>query len=189
MDELVRQAMAKWPQVPACYNWLGLDTRGQWWLRDDATQALGDFNTGVVGAKGSVLRHDKLVAFIQRNYAPDERGCWYFQNGPQRVYVELALTPWVWRLNESGRLAPFVPDFSAEALLRSEDLTVLSTWLDEDGWLYANTPMGLGLIHSQDVWLAARQIETGHWAPEMVLKADLGQRFGFVQSPVALHRT
>ncbi|MFZ9138137.1 MAG: DUF2946 family protein, partial [Hylemonella sp.] len=24
MDDIVRQAMAKWPNVPACYGWLGL---------------------------------------------------------------------------------------------------------------------------------------------------------------------
>ncbi|MCD6666313.1 MAG: DUF2946 family protein, partial [Hydrogenophaga sp.] len=28
MDEIVKAAMAKWPQVPACYGWLGLDARG-----------------------------------------------------------------------------------------------------------------------------------------------------------------
>ena len=25
MDEIVKQAMAKWPNVPHCYGWLGLD--------------------------------------------------------------------------------------------------------------------------------------------------------------------
>ena len=34
MDELVQQAMAKWPNVPHCYGWLGLDARGRWYLRD-----------------------------------------------------------------------------------------------------------------------------------------------------------
>ncbi len=27
MDEIVRQAMAKWPSVPHCYGWLALDAR------------------------------------------------------------------------------------------------------------------------------------------------------------------
>ena len=28
MDDIVRQALAKWPNVPHCYGWLGLDARG-----------------------------------------------------------------------------------------------------------------------------------------------------------------
>lgn len=43
MDEIVKAAMAKWPEVPACYGWLGLDARGQWHLRDDAVQRAGPF--------------------------------------------------------------------------------------------------------------------------------------------------
>ena len=43
MDDLVLQAMAKWPNVPDCYGWLGLDARGDWYMRDDQTQALGAF--------------------------------------------------------------------------------------------------------------------------------------------------
>ncbi|MEN9551441.1 MAG: hypothetical protein RI896_1382, partial [Pseudomonadota bacterium] len=66
MDDLVKQAMAKWPNVPDCYGWLGLDERGHWYLRDDAAQASGSFQSG---AKGSLLRHDKLIEFIHRNYA------------------------------------------------------------------------------------------------------------------------
>ena len=39
MDDIVKQAIAKWPNVPHCYGWLGLDARGDWYLRDDRTQA------------------------------------------------------------------------------------------------------------------------------------------------------
>ncbi|MFB0914815.1 MAG: DUF2946 family protein, partial [Burkholderiaceae bacterium] len=28
MDDLVKQAMAKWPNVPNCFGWLGLSARG-----------------------------------------------------------------------------------------------------------------------------------------------------------------
>ena len=52
MDDLVRQALAKWPNVPDCYGWLGLDARGQWYMRDDRVQAAGPF----AQHKGSVLR-------------------------------------------------------------------------------------------------------------------------------------
>ena len=60
MDEIVRQALAKWPNVPDCYGWLGLDARGQWFMRDDGVQAAGPF----AQHKGSLLRHDKLIDFI-----------------------------------------------------------------------------------------------------------------------------
>ena len=43
MDEIVKQAMAKWPNVPHCYGWLGLDARGNWYMRDDRVQAEGSF--------------------------------------------------------------------------------------------------------------------------------------------------
>ena len=70
MDDIVRQAMAKWPHVPACYGWLGLDARGQWWLRDAEAQACGGFASGRAGARGTLLRHDVvsyqwiLIAFF-----------------------------------------------------------------------------------------------------------------------------
>ena len=54
MDEIVKQAMAKWPHVPHCYGWLGLDARGDWYLRDAATQAAGPFPQ----AKGERIEHE-----------------------------------------------------------------------------------------------------------------------------------
>jgi hypothetical protein len=89
MDDIVKQALAKWPNVPYCYGWLGLDARGNWRMRDERAQHLD--------LPGDKLTHAALVAFIVRNYAADERGCWYFQNGPQRVYVQLEATPYIVR--------------------------------------------------------------------------------------------
>ena len=66
MDDIVKQAMAKWPNVPACYGWLGLDGRGQWFLRDAEAQACGGFASGIECAKGNALRHDRLLALITR---------------------------------------------------------------------------------------------------------------------------
>ncbi len=91
MDDIVRQALAKWPNVPHCTGWLLLDRRGNWRMRDEAAQASG--------APGEPIRHEALLGFINRNYDADERGQWFFQNGPQRVYVELGYTPWVVRLS------------------------------------------------------------------------------------------
>jgi len=89
MDDIVKQAMAKWPNVPHCYGWLALDARGGWRMRDEAAQR--------AGAAGDRLNNPALVGFINRNYGHDERGNWYFQNGPQRVYVNLEATPFIVR--------------------------------------------------------------------------------------------
>ena len=99
MDEIVKAALRKWPNVPHCYGWLALDARGDWYMRDDRIQAAGPFPQ----VKGSRIEHPKLLEFIHRNYEHDDAGCWFFQNGPQRVYVELEAAPWVWRLCSDGR--------------------------------------------------------------------------------------
>lgn len=176
MDDLVRQAMDKWPNVPHCYGWLGLDARGHWHMRDDAAQAAGAFASQQPGAKGSILKHDKLIAFIGRNYASDDRGQWFFQNGPQRVYVELEVTPWVWRLSHN---------LSVQA--HTEIVTQCRACLmDEHGWVYLDTPLGLGLLHTLDVAQAATAVETGRWRVQEVARLDLPKRFGYVVSPQAL---
>jgi len=89
MDEIVKQAMAKWPNVPHCYGWLALDARGNWRMRDERAQHFNE--------PGDKLNNAALVGFIVRNYLKDERGCWYFQNGPQRVYLNLEATPFIAR--------------------------------------------------------------------------------------------
>ena len=89
MDELVKQALAKWPNVPHCYGWLSLDARGHWRMRDQRAQQQQ--------LPGDKIAHAALLNFINRNYDHDERGCWFFQNGPQRVYVHLEATPYIAR--------------------------------------------------------------------------------------------
>ncbi|MCC7597390.1 DUF2946 family protein [Janthinobacterium sp. FW305-129] len=89
MDELVKQALAKWPNVPHCYGWLGLDARGHWRMRDQQAQQQQ--------LPGDKIAHVALLSFINRNYGHDERGCWFFQNGPQRVYLNLEATPYIAR--------------------------------------------------------------------------------------------
>ncbi|RJG15242.1 DUF2946 family protein [Massilia cavernae] len=89
MDDIVKQAIAKWPNVPHCYGWLALDARGAWRMRDERAQQLN--------LPGDKLNQPALLGFINRNYAADERGCWYFQNGPQRVYLNLEATPFIAR--------------------------------------------------------------------------------------------
>lgn len=175
MDDIVKAALAKWPNVPDCYGWLGLDARGHWCLRDYQAQQAGAFASGAAGARGQRLEHEKLVAFIGRNYEHDEAGRWFFQNGPQRVYVELEAAPWVWRLQPDGSL------ISHTGLTAS----CRGSWLDEQGRLYAETELGLGLVHSQDMHLAADWVEQGRWSPQDCLSSELPQRFGFIPSPQA----
>jgi hypothetical protein len=170
MDDIVRQALAKWPNVPHCYGWLGLDARGNWYMRDDRTQAAGPFPQ----SKGSLLKHEKLVDFIHRNYASDAQGQWFFQNGPQRVYVALEATPFVWRVDAHGSITAHT---GQEAQFRS-------CLLDENGWLYLDTDIGFGLVHTLDVAHAAEAIDRGQWpAPAQVEASALPARFSYVQQP------
>ena len=179
MDDIVRQAIAKWPNVPDCYGWLGLDARGSWYMRDDRTQALGPFSAAAGGSpasKGSRLQHEKLIDFIQRNYECDARGCWFFQNGPQRVYVELEATPWIWRVNADLSVLSHT----------GEPAVVEACVLDEAGHVYLRTERGFGLVHTLDTGWAAEAVERGVWTPEEVASAELPARFAYVTSPEAL---
>lgn len=90
MDEQVQLAMAKWPNVPHCYGWLALDARGVWRMRDQRAPLAPDN-----GWLGSKITNAALRGFINRNYQADEQGRYFFQNGPQRVYVELQSTPYI----------------------------------------------------------------------------------------------
>jgi hypothetical protein len=182
MDDIVLKAMAKWPNVPACTGWLGLDARGQWWMRDDRAQSLGAFTSSHAGAKGSLLSHDKLVAFIARNYLSDAEGAhagqWYFQNGPQRVYVELEATPWVWRIQ---------PDFTVDSHT-GQSCKPQRCVLDEHGCVYLETDLGYGLVHTNDMLLAADAIERGLWVHQEMPRREMPQRFGYVRSPQRLQK-
>lgn len=176
MDDLVRQALAKWPHVPHCHGWLGLDGRGHWWLRDAAAQARGAFASGAPGARGTRLEHERLIDFIGRNYQADGQGCWYFQNGPQRVYAELEAAPWIWRVQPDGAIVSHT----------GHAAQVREVLLDEVGRLFLATDLGLGLVHSQDMELAAAAVERGAWVPKPVDAVVLAARYGFVLSPQAI---
>ena len=150
MDASVLRSMAKWPNVPDVYGWLSLDRRGNWLLR------------------GERIGNAALREFIGRNYQPDARGCWYFQNGPQRVFVRLAYTP-------------LVLHFEGEALVDhcGRPFESGQVFLDDEGSvLMAGTP-GVGLLDDRDLARYADQAErlagvARHAAPE---------RFGFIRDP------
>ena len=175
MDDIVKAALSKWPNVPACRGWLGLDARGNWYMRDDRTQAAGPFSR----AKGSRIEHEKLREFIQRNYAADEAGAWFFQNGPQRVYVELEVAPWVWRLTLDAAGAVQIHSHSG---LPAE---FESAWVDDAGRLFIATGLGLGLVHTQDMGTAADQVEHGTWPIHEMPFSNMPRHFGYRLSPQA----
>ena len=93
MDETVLRSIVKWPNVPDCFGWLALDRRGQWRMRNEYIQANQ--------LPGEVIKHEALNDFISRNYASDDLGRYFFQNGPQRVFITLDATPWIARITPS----------------------------------------------------------------------------------------
>lgn len=178
MDSIVQAALRKWPNVPHCHGWLALDARGDWYMRDERTQAAGAFPQ----VKGSPIRHDKLREFIHRNYMRDAQGAAYFQNGPQRVYVDLEAAPYVWRLESAGADLG-VCAHTGEAVQRID-----GAWLDETGRLFlsaalASVGAAYGIVHSQDMVVAAQAVESGRWQPVECPFAQMPARFGFVLRP------
>jgi hypothetical protein len=179
MDDIVKAALAKWPNVPDCYGWLALDARGDWYMRDDRTQAAGPFPQ----VKGSRVNHDKLKAFIERNYDHDERGAWFFQNGPQRVYLELEAAPFVLGVRKTGGQG--AEGYEVETHTGLPVKAVRSAWLDEQGRLYLDTEHGLGIVRSLDMDAAADAVEAGLWVPEETRFSALPSRFAYALKPVA----
>jgi hypothetical protein len=140
-------------------------------MRDDAIQAAGPFPA----SKGSRLRHDKLIEFIARNYDADAHGRWFFQNGPQRVYVELESTPYIARLSPDQTVAshtglPLNPD---------------RAWVDEAGMLYLGRADWVARVHTQDMLAALDWLEAQGWSPQETRAAELPLNFRFVVSPSA----
>ena len=107
MDEQVLRGMARWPNVPAVFGWLALDRRGNWLLQGDA------------------ITNPTVTAYMGRNYERDGEGRWFFQNGPQRVYLDLEYTPYIYRaVNTPDRPLALQSHTGAE-------LTVLhGDWID-----------------------------------------------------------
>ena len=126
MDQIVKQAMAKWPNVPAVFGWLGLDARGEWSI------------------KGDRIANHVVTDFIGRNYLADAEGRWYFQNGPQRVFVTLALTPLVYRLGAGQRA-------QLQAHTGQSVAAIDRVWLDDAGRLLMATALGPGALDDRDL--------------------------------------
>jgi len=129
VDELVRKALARWPNVPDCHGWLALDGRGQW----------------RIGERRQPVANMAIVAFINRNYTSDTKGRWLFQNGPQRVYVELEYTPFIWRI-APGTIG------SLEIHTHTGDRHAPpdAAWIDSDGRFLLHADGLIGVLHDHD---------------------------------------
>lgn len=141
MDEQVIAAMARWPNVPAVYGWLSLSESGQWRLHPGGDALLRPDSCG------EPITSPQILAFIDRNYDADALGQWYFQNGPQQVYVRLDAAPFVAHTTidaSSGRLR-----LRTHTGLDVRDLNAL--YLDEHGRMYAATDRGACLIAGRDL--------------------------------------
>jgi hypothetical protein len=172
-------AIAKWPNVPACYDWLSLDRRGDWRLQ------------------GERVTHSGLIAFINRQYGCDESGCWFLQNGPQRVFVSLACTPWVFRSADDA--------FVSHTGQPAGDIEAV--YLDEEGSILLHTALGIGLLDDRDLAGFLGQCRTANEQPadeadflallgggsghvywhqlpiQPILAADLPKRYNFNPQP------
>ena len=150
VDDLVLRSMAKWPDVPDVYGWLSLDRRGNWLL------------------KGERIGNQALRDFISRNYNSDAQGRWYFQNGPQRVFVALAYTP-------------LVLHFEGEALFDhcGRPFALQEAFLDDEGSVLMLGSRGIGLLDDRDLAAYADQARALGNIPCRIVP----ERFGFVAHP------
>lgn len=142
--------MAKWPQVPAVYGWLALDRRGNWRI------------------KGERIANPALRDFISRNYAVDDRGCWHFQNGPQRVFVSLAYTPFVVHYQGDA-----LRDHCGRAFARRE------AFVDDEGSVLIAGENTLALLDDRDLLRIADEAHS----LQRIIRAEVPARFGFVLEP------
>jgi hypothetical protein len=152
MDEIVARGMAKWPNLPAVYGWLQLDRRGNWRI------------------KGERVGNAALREFICRNYQADARGCWFFQNGPQRVFVELAYTPLVVHYEGEALFDHCARPYRSTALLQDDEGSVL---VEGEG--------AIALLDDRDLHRVAERAS----AAPTIRRAEVAERFGFVAQPRA----
>ena len=197
MDAVVEAAITRWPRVPDVHGWLLLDARGRYRVRapDHATSGAYD----VIGKRS-------IIEFIGRNYQCDAGGRWFFQNGPQRVFVTLAITPWIFRVYAAG-----LPVTHTGRAVAQVDALLL----DEQATPILLTDLGPGAVDDRDLqlildaladsrgkpvsdqqleaWLAGPGAGTltfrnaaGQRLPvQSVKRESLGPRFGFIVAPQA----
>jgi hypothetical protein len=150
MDDTVLRSMAKWPDVPDVYGWLSLDRRGNWLI------------------KGEKIGNAALREFIGRNYQADARGRWYFQNGPQRVFVKLAYTPLVVHFDHDALFDHCGRPFRLE-----------QAFVDDEGSVLMQGEPGIGLLDDREL---ARYADRAQGLAR-IPRAEVPGRFGYVVNP------
>ncbi len=149
-DPSVLAAMARWPNVPAVHGWLRLDRRGQWHLIDRGRPGFDPERDGL----GSPITSPPILDFIARNIGVTPDGAWFWQNGPQRVFIDLDLSPRILRLLGEGDRTALV-DQNGHRLGAIDAAAI-----DDEGALWLAGPDGFGAMHDLD--LAALEILTDH---------------------------
>jgi len=135
MDQNVLDAQIRWPNVPAAFGWLSLDPRGQWRLHEGGGSG--------EGGPGDPIANQQITGFMNRNYTHDDQGRWFFQNGPQRVYVRLDAAALI--LHYDAQDASFVAHTGEQA-------GAVAGWvLDDQGRLFAQTALGPGMVIDRDL--------------------------------------
>jgi Protein of unknown function (DUF2946) len=187
LDEAVTKAMTKWPNVPDIYGWLRLDGRGVWHLIDRNIPGFDEAQHG----KGSSITSPGILDFLGRNYACDERGCWYWQNGPQRAFAELDVAPLVYRVLNRDALPQGMIELVSHTGYQVQ--RVREAAIDQAGRIWITTELGPGVVHdldasnlriNDDVEPMRVQLGEQHFA---MVEIERGETtFGFEKSPLAL---
>ena len=103
--------------------------------------ALSPAGLSAQGGPGESITNPQILDFIGRNYAHDDAGRWFFQNGPQRVYLRLDAALCCAWTTLAGLLA-----------YTNQPVTAVNAWwLDDAGSLYAVTPAGPGIVLDRDL--------------------------------------
>jgi hypothetical protein len=135
MDDDVLAAMKRWPDVPAVSGWLSLDPRGNWRLHPQGDAADGGL--------GEPITNPRILDFFARNYAREEDGRWFVQNGPQRVYVRIDVAPLVLRTGDDSQT---LVAHTGKTVARID-----AWWLDDTGRLLATTDLGPAVVIDRDL--------------------------------------
>jgi len=151
VDEIVARSLAKWPNIPAVYGWLSLDRRGNWLI------------------KGERIGNAALREFIGRNYEADAQGRWFFQNGPQRVYVRLAYAPRVVHFEGEALIDHCGRPFGAPDAI----------FLDDEGSVLIHGEPGIALLDDRDLDRYAEKAET----LQRIMQSEVAARFSFIPDP------
>jgi alpha-L-fucosidase len=163
----------------------------------------------MLGGAGESIENKQILRFINRNYSHDAEGRWFFQNGPQRVFVRIDAAPLVIAVDD------------AHGVFNSHNghlIEKIDFWLiDDDGHLFFQSSSGAGQIVDKDLtrlvdtllttqgtslldwWSQSSQTETtlhdpkGHFGvcvqPVVLERLKIGQtaaaRLGFIANPQA----